>query len=123
MKKLLLIIPLLMWILAETNPKQKGRYTEYVAAELQSLCCRRTSSTTFTPCHHLRPITDPLVKGIVYWYTDPPTNYVFFTLYTTRLPARTVYGIGVAGKFAAWPEKGKENWKCGISLIALRTLL
>ena len=126
MKKLPLFLAfsLLLGVLFETNPNHKGRYAKYVAAELQSICCSRASpGAPAAPCQRLRPITEPLVHGVVYLYTDSPTNYIFFTKYTTRLPARTVYGIGVAGQFVVWPKREKESWGCEILISLLPSTL
>ncbi len=102
-------------MLFETNPKTKRRYIKYVARDVQALCCSPTSaSTPNLDCRRLRPVTQRVVEGILYLYTDVPEDYVFFTRYTTRLPNQTLYGIGIAGQFVSWPDSSSAGEPCDI---------
>lgn len=101
--------------LFKSNPKTKRLYVKYVARDVQSLCCNATSaSTTSVDCRRLRPITQPVVEGILYLYTDVPKDYVFFTRYTTRLPNQTLHGVGIAGQFVSWLDRSSTGEPCDI---------
>lgn len=112
---ILIIFGLTGLMLFETNPKAKRPYLKHVARDVQSLCCAPTSaSTPNLDCRRLRPITQPVVEGILYLYTDVPKDYVFFTRYTTRLPNQTLYGVGIAGQFVSWPDRSSTAEPCDI---------
>lgn len=91
--------------LAATNPSQKGRYTDHVADGIQSLCCADLLMSSKSACTAFRPLTKPVLNGIVYAYTEAPRDYLFFTQYTTYLPGHTVHGIGFAGQFTFWSDE------------------
>lgn len=95
--------------IAATNPKQKGKYIDHVAAEVQSLCCANTFISSQSTCTALRPLTKPVLTGIIYAYTETPRDYLFFTQYTTYLPGHTVHGIGIVGQFAFWSDSHAEG--------------
>lgn len=116
MKKisLLLVACLVGLTLFESKPKTKGHYIKSVAQDFQSLCCSATSASTSSACERLRPITQPIVQGILHAYTDAPQDYVFFTRYTTRLPNQTIYGIGIAGQFISWTGRPDRGETCEI---------
>lgn len=90
------------WLLI-TNPREKKPYLDHAARQLQTHCCLSTSASAFDSCQLLRPITQPLVRSVLRIYTDPPSDYRLFTMYTTRLPImQTVRGVGVAGRIFIW---------------------
>ncbi|MGB3297691.1 MAG: hypothetical protein WBA76_05425 [Phormidesmis sp.] len=94
--------------LAATNPNHKNEYTDHVADEIQSLCCLSSQNT----CTAFRPLTKPMLNGIVHVYTEAPRDYLFFTQYTTYLPGHTVHGIGFAGQFTFWSDSSKPEGAC-----------
>ena len=98
----LFAVCLLGWGLSESNPKAKDRYVEQVARDFQSRCCAASAASSSDDCIRLRPITQPMMRVIVNFYTDAPKDHLFFTRYTTRLPHQTIYGIGVAGQVMSW---------------------
>jgi Domain of unknown function (DUF4359) len=101
-------------VLALTNPKQKGHYVSHVAHDFQLLCCQGVSGLAKLNCQRGRPIMVPLVKGVIYAYTDEPQNFVLFTWYTTYLPGQTIYGLGIGGKFIIWPHQPIADNACGL---------
>ncbi|MGB3786998.1 MAG: DUF4359 domain-containing protein [Phormidesmis sp.] len=95
-----LAVCFLLW---ETNPRDKKHYIDQAAQHVQAHCCQATSASSAGNCQWLYPFAQPIVKAVLHFYTDQPTNYYLFTKYTTRLPTReTLHGLGVAGQVFSW---------------------
>jgi Domain of unknown function (DUF4359) len=102
MNKILpLIVCSLGIYLIQTNPRDKEIYLDHVAHQVAETPCN-DESFGLQACEALFPLTIPAMKGIFSLYTEPPKNYVFCTTYTTNLPSREIYGIGIAGKIFTW---------------------
>ncbi len=96
-----LLIPVL-------NPGQQA-YADHVISKLQDKDCRQEVITLEQRllCQTVNTLPRSMTKKIVLEYSSRQ-NFVFFSLYRTKLPGIENQSLGVAGLFFEKPESRKD---------------
>lgn len=90
--------------LAYTNPRTLGPYVEAVAQHgAGNLCEQPGDLGCEMACEAVAPVTQRLMQGALYLYTEKPQNFGVLTLYRTRLPGLEIRGVGLGGEVLVWP--------------------
>jgi hypothetical protein len=91
-------------LLAHSNPRDRGPYVAFLSEQATSLMCNGTPGELCEDlCTMLQPVASQVTRGILTLYTEPPSDYLVFTVFRTNLPGQQIYGIGIANTYLLAP--------------------
>ena len=99
--------------LAHSNPRDRGPYVAFLSEQATSLMCSGTPGELCEDlCTMLQPVASQVTRGILTLYTEPPSDYLVFTVFRTNLPGQQIYGIGIANTYLLTPVDTRSLQLC-----------
>jgi hypothetical protein len=69
-------------LLAHSNPRDRGPYVAFLSEQATSLMCNGTPGELCEDlCTMLQPVASQVTRGILTLYTEPPSDYLVFTVF------------------------------------------